>query len=186
MLKYNEGRCRRDDHYSCTTCHHFERSGIWDVIVTWVFTILYGVILLTDCRQMNVSKAFMQLGFCICAHSHSEEEITTVLTQQVSLCLLDFFWVLKTSILKRCMLSVWLISTSRWHVFYVFLCLRACLLEKPDWKGYIYINKHEVLNEVQLDSCHSVCPCKLLVHNLLASWHKQCVWKYEWSSNPIE
>jgi hypothetical protein len=24
----------------------------------------------------------MQLGFCICAHSHSEEEITTVLAQQ--------------------------------------------------------------------------------------------------------
>jgi hypothetical protein len=31
----------------------------------------------------------------------------------------------------------------------------------------VYINKHKVSNEVQLDSSHSVCPCKLLVHNLL-------------------
>lgn len=44
---------------------------------------------------MNVSKAFMQLGFCICAHSHSEEEITTVLAQQVSLCLVVFLLSLK-------------------------------------------------------------------------------------------
>ena len=105
-----------------------------------VFTILYRVILLTNCRHMNVSKAFMQVGCCICAHSHSEEEITTVLVQQVLFCLLDFFWVSKISILKRRMLSVWIISTSRRHVFYVFLCLRACLLEKADQKGYTSIN----------------------------------------------
>ena len=44
---------------------------------------------------MNVSKAFMQLGFCVCAHSHYEEEITTVLSQQVMLCLVVFLSSLK-------------------------------------------------------------------------------------------
>ena len=141
MLKYNEGRCRRDDYYSCTTCHHFERSGRWDVIVTWVFTILYGVILLTNCRQMNVSKAFHATGFLhMCTFSLWGRDYHCSRTTKSRCFLLSFFWVLKASILKWRMLSVWLISTSRWQVFYGFLCLRACLLEEADRKGYTSLN----------------------------------------------